>query len=454
VRLNAQDTPRQAAAQGIIDGSPDMQRRTFTTGALALAAAAVTTVPRGAAQAQEKVTLSFLHKFPEPNYIGYFEDVVKRFEAQNPNVSIKMEAVADDPYKSKIRVVMASGNVPDIFFSWSGEYAAQFVRAGRALDLTSALSGDGWKDRFTPAMLEPFRSGGKLYGVPMNQSAALFAYNKAHFAKVGASEPKTWTEFLDVCEKLKAGGITPIALGSQAPWTTAHYLGDLNAKLVPAALREADYSLSATPNALFRDPGYEQALTHFQELMQKGYFNRSPNAMTMAMVRGSFASGREGMLLTEIVQLAPMMKAKIGEMGLGVFKIPVIEGARGDQQAITGAPDGFLVGSSTKYPKEALAFLQFLTTPENGAAYTKATGRTSAVNGAVTADNAVPEALRGVEMIREASAMSLWLDTVVEARVANAYLSGGQALLGGSGTPAQVMDKVRAAAAEAKRERS
>ena len=429
-----------------------MRRRTFTTGALALATV-VTVTPRQPARAQEKATLSFLHKFPEPNYIGYFEDVVKRFEAQNPNVSIRMEAVADDPYKSKIRVVMASGSVPDIFFSWSGEYAAQFVRAGRALDLTQALSGDAWKNRYTPAMLEPFRFDGKFYGVPLNQSVALFAYNKAHFAKVGASEPRTWSEFLDTCEKLKGGGITPIALGSQAPWTTVHYIGDLNAKLVPAAAREADYNLSAAPEALFRDPGYEQALAQFQELMQKGYFNRSPNAMTMAMVRGSFASGREGMLLTEIVQLAPMMKAKVGEMGLGVFKIPAIEGGRGDQNAITGAPDGFLVGANTKHPKEAVAFLQFLTTPENGAAYTKATGRTSAVNGAVTADNATPETLRGVEMIREASAMSLWLDTVVEARVANAYLSGGQALLGGSQTPAQVMEKVRAAALEAKRER-
>lgn len=433
-----------------------MLRRTFTTGLTggALAAAAGAALPRGPARAQGKAELSFLHKWPEPNYIGYFERVVKEFEGRNPNVSIKMEAVADDPYKSKIRVVMASGNVPDIYFSWSGEYAKQFIRAGRALDLSAALQGDAWKDRFAPAMLEPFRNDGKLYGVPMNQSAALFAYNKAHFAKVGATEPKTWAEFLDACEKLKAGGITPIALGSQAPWTTAHYIGDLNAKLVPAEVREGDYNLAAAEGALFRDPGYEEALTRFQALMQKGYFNRSPNAMTMAVVRGSFASGREGMLLTEIVQLDPMRKAKIGEDGLGVFPIPAIEGGRGDQKAVTGAPDGFLVSATTKHPQECLAFLSYLTSRENGAAYTKATGRTSAVTGAVGSENASPEVLRGIELIRNASAMSLWLDTVVDARVANAYLAGGQALVGGSQTPAQVMEKVRQAAAEAKRERT
>ena len=380
--------------------------------------------------------------------------MVREFEAQNPNVSIKMEAVADDPYKAKIRVVMTSGNVPDIFFSWSGEYAKQFIRAGRAMDLTAAMKDAAWQGRFAPAMLEPFESAGKLYGVPMNQSIALFAYNKAHFAKVGATEPKTWAEFLDVCEKLKNGGITPIALGSQAPWTTAHYIGDLNAKLVPQSVRDADYSLTAGEAALFRDPGYEEALTRFQALMQKGYFNRSPNAMTMAVVRSSFASGREGMLLTEVVQIDPMRKAKVGEDGLGIFPIPAIEGGRGDQHAVTGAPDGFLVSAATKHPQEALAFLAFLTSRDNGALYTKTTGRTSAVLGAISSDNASPEVLRGVDLIKNASTMSLWLDTVVEARVANAYLSGGQALLGGSQTPAQVMDKVRQAAVEAKRDRT
>lgn len=427
-----------------------MYRRTFTSGAVAaVAGAALPAVVRG----QERVQLSFLHKWPEPNYIGYFQRIVREFEQRHPNVSISMEAVADDPYKQKIRVVMASGQIPDIYFSWSGEYAKQFIRARRALDLTEAMSAPAWQGRFTAAMLDPFRHEGRLYGVPMNQSIAIFAYNKAHFARVGAREPRTWTEFLDVCERLKNAGITPIALGSQAPWTTAHYIGDLNAKLVPPAVREADYTLSAPEDRLFRDPGYEEALARFQELMQKGYFNRAPNGMTMAMVRGSFASGREAILLTEIVQLDPMRQARIGQDGLGVFPMPIFEGGRGDQRSMTGAPDGFLVSAATRHPKEAMAFLEFLTTRENAFAYTRHTGRSSAVTGAVNSGNASAEVLAAIAQMAEASSMSLWLDTVVEPRIANAYLSGGQALLGLGATPAQVMDRVRAAAIEARRER-
>lgn len=432
-----------------------MLRRNFTAGALgAIGGAALSAKPASAQGSGQKVQLSFLHKWPEPTYIAYFQRIVREFEAKNPNVSISMEAVADDPYKQKIRVVMASGQIPDIYFSWSGEYAKQFIRAGRALDLSQAMAAPAWQGRFAPALLDPFRHDGKLYGVPMNQSIAVFAYNKAHFARVGAAEPRTWPQLLAVCETLKAAGIVPIAMGSQAPWTTAHYIGDLNAKLVPPAVREADYTLAADEPALFRDPGYEEALTRFQELMQKGYFNRAPNGMNMAMVRGSFASGREAILLTEIVQLDPMRQAKIGQDGLGTFPIPVFEGGRGDQGSMTGAPDGFLVSSATRYPAEAMAFLEFLTTRENGFAYTRETRRSSAVTGAVNADNASAEVLAAIAAMERASSMSLWLDTVVEARIANAYLSGGQALLGLSASPAQVMERVRAAAIEARREKN
>ena len=115
-----------------------LTRRAFGAGVVAAALVAEK------ASAQEKITLNFLHKWPEPDNARYFQAVVKAFETANPNVTIRMEAVADDPYKDKIRVVMASGNIPDIYFSWSGAYAGQFVRAGRAMDLTPAFADQSW----------------------------------------------------------------------------------------------------------------------------------------------------------------------------------------------------------------------------------------------------------------------------------------------------------------------
>ena len=48
----------------------------------------------------EKVTLKFLHKWPQPEYQVYFDDIVAAYMKENPNVTIVSEGVADEPQGS------------------------------------------------------------------------------------------------------------------------------------------------------------------------------------------------------------------------------------------------------------------------------------------------------------------------------------------------------------------
>ncbi|MCC7482872.1 MAG: carbohydrate ABC transporter substrate-binding protein, partial [Hyphomicrobiales bacterium] len=268
----------------------------------ALIAASAMSLASMSLSATAEVTVSFLHKWPEPENMVYFDKVVKDFEASHPDIKIKMEAVADEPYKDKIRVLMASEQVPDVFFSWSGEFGKKFARGGRALDITEAVYNSDWKDRFSEASMGPFKYQGKLYGVPINVDGKFMLYNKKIFADNGIAEPKTYQEFLDACKKLKDAGIVPIAFGNQYPWAASHYIGDLLAKLVPNDTRLADYELTSKPEALYTDPGYVQALTEFKRLNDEGYFNRGSNALTHSIARGSFLAGRNAMIYMELVE--------------------------------------------------------------------------------------------------------------------------------------------------------
>ena len=428
-----------------------MKRRTFT--AAALATAGTHALPK-VARAQEKAALSFLHKWPEPDNIKFFQDAVAAFEKAHPNVTISMDAVADDPYKEKIRVVMASGEIPDIYFTWVGEYTRQFIRAGRVMDITRYLAAPEWQGRFPAATLDAYRTDGKLYGVPLDQDAKFMVYNKALFAKAGVTAaPADWPAFTAALDRIKAAGITPIAYGSQLAWATAHYIGDLNAKLVPLDVREADYRLATPADKLFTDPGYVEALTRYQEFLTKGWFNKFPNALSHAVARSSFYAGREAMMYQELVEFGRIPGTKLEQDGWDFFPMPAIPDGRGRQDMLTGAPDGFVVWSGCKHPDVAMAFLSYLTSKPEGAEFTRITHRTSATTGAVTAANAAPQTLRGVAAIEQAKGLVLWLDTDVESRVASAFLAGGQALMGGSDKPAQVMAKVREAALAAQKDR-
>lgn len=398
--------------------------------------------------AQDKTVVSFLHKFPEPENMAYFDAAVAEFEAENPTIDIQMEAVADEPYKDKIRVLMASDQVPDIYFSWSGEFGRKFAREGRTLDLTEALKGPEWEGRFATASLEPFQFEGKQFGIPVNVDAKYMVYNKAIFEKNGITPPANFAEFTAALDKLVAAGEVPISYGNQSPWAGTHYIGDFFAKMVPPDVRNADYQLLADPDKLYTDPGYVAALKLYQEMGTKGYFNAGTNAISHSQARGAFVAGRTAMVYLELVEFYMMKDTPVEAAGWGFFPMPAMEGAAGSNTLLTGAPDGFLISSKTTHPKEALAFLNFITSPEQAEKYVKTTGMTSSVIGSVTPETASPETLAGLKALEDASGMALWLDTDMDTASANVILAAGQGLLSGEDTPEGVMEKVRAAAKE------
>ena len=398
--------------------------------------------------AQDKTVVSFLHKFPEPENMAYFDAAVAEFEAANPSIDIVMEAVADEPYKDKIRVLMASDQVPDIYFSWSGEFGRKFAREGRSLDLTEALKGPEWQGRFAAASLEPFQFEGKQFGIPVNVDSKYMIYNKAIFEKHGLAVPTTFAEFIALNDALLAAGEVPIAYGNQAPWAATHYIGDLFAKMVPDDVRQADYQLLAPADQLYTHPGYVEALALYKSFGDKGYFNNGANAISHQQARGAFIAGRSAMVYLELVEFYMLADTPVAAQGWGFFPLPPMEGAAGRNDLLTGAPDGFLISAKTEHPQEALAFLNFITSPEQAAKYVSTTGMTSAVIGSVTEETTTPETLAGLKALEDAAGMALWLDTDMDTASANVILAAGQGLLSGDETPEAVMEKVRAAAKE------
>ncbi len=69
-----------------------------------------------------------------------------------------------------------------------------------------------------------------------------------------------------------------------------------------------------------------------------------------------------------------------------------------------------------------------------------------------TAANSFPQLQAALKDINDASRFAIWLDTVTNADVANAYLSGVEGIINGSQTPQDVMKAVQQAAAKAKKQ--
>lgn len=402
------------------------------------------------AQSELEGTISFLHKYGDPRYTPYFDSVVAAYEAAHPKVTIDVTAETDQGVKDKLRVLAASNTLPDVYFSWAGDFTKKFVRGGLAKDLTGDVTGD-WQTSFTPAALDAYTYDGKLYGVPITLDAKYLVYNTKMFQDNGIAVPTTLEELLSACDAFKAKGVAdPIAFGNQFGWPAIHFMTQMNAYAVPPATLATDYDPAT---GAFTDPGYQAALQSFADI--NGHcLTPGANGISHENAQANFLTGASPMHYIEAVEFQVLTEAGGAPPEIAAnwdfMKLPAPANAPGDTGALEGAPDGFLVNPSSQHLDIAVDFLRFLTSLENAQKLTSELGWLSPVNGSATADNTFPQNVRVVEDISKASSMAIWLDTVTHIDVANAYLNGVQAMLDGTKTAADVVADVQAAAVTAK----
>lgn len=408
--------------------------------------AACSSSSQTASEDSDTVELRFFHRWPTEPKKQYFEEAVKEFEELHPNIKIKTEAVLNDSYKEKIRVVLGSNNPPDVYFSWSGEFAYNFARAGQSLDLTSYVEEDtDWSGQIIESQFGPFTLDGKVYGIPWSTDGKAFFYNKKVFNDLNLEIPTTWEELLTVSEKIKDAGITPIAFGSKAPWTISHYIGSLNEYIVPEDVIAKDYSLSNSDGE-FTHPGYVTALEKFIEL--EPYFNQGVNSVDHQYARELFNGGKAGIGYFQLAEIG-LIEPSLGE-DLGVFNTPFVEGGEGNPSSITAAPEGIMISSKTKHPEEAMEFIKFLTSKEKGIEQLKEVSEYSAVKETTTSENGSALQQEAIDLIVNADKTYLWFDTAVDIKIVDAYLNGVQQMLDGKKSAEDVMKDVQKAAKELK----
>jgi multiple sugar transport system substrate-binding protein len=125
---------------------------------------------------------------------GEAKDWVKRFNAQNTGVTVKLvefSASADQQRTAFIQRQEAKSADCDMFSSdviWTAEFASQKW----LYDLTPFV--EQRKDEFIPAPFETVTYDGKIWGVPRTSDAAFIYYRKDQVK----SAPKTWQELYQV----------------------------------------------------------------------------------------------------------------------------------------------------------------------------------------------------------------------------------------------------------------
>jgi len=175
----------------------------------------------GAKSKEGKITLKVINyhvgtDFAAEFFNYLFTEFVKTEEGSNTVFEFE-EIPTTDAYNQKLRLLISSGDLPDIVLTGGNNYTELAARSGKVVDLTPFFDADPeWKSLFDLKSLEFNMVDGKIYGVPTSKEISYIYYNKALFRQAGLTPPalayETWDEFFAVCEALKSKGIVPAGM--------------------------------------------------------------------------------------------------------------------------------------------------------------------------------------------------------------------------------------------------
>lgn len=107
---------------------------------------------------------------------------------------------------------------------------------------------------------------GTQYGVYFKAAnKSLVWYNAQAFENAGASEPKTWKDFIATAETISASGVTPVSVGGADGWT----LTDWFENIYLSQAGPEKYDRLARHEIKWTDPSVKDALTTLAELFGK-----------------------------------------------------------------------------------------------------------------------------------------------------------------------------------------
>jgi multiple sugar transport system substrate-binding protein len=179
-----------------------MGLRAFALG-ISVAGLAVGCQPlwQAAHQSSKPVTVKLSGWGASPVEKRLLQDVLKDFEQNHPGIRVKFETIADQ-YMDVLKTRLIGDAAPDVFYVDAVE--APFLMQANVLEpLNPYITKEFDLADFEPNLIEIFRTGKTLYGLPKDYSTLVLFYNKRALRAAGLQGPPlTWEQLLIDAKRL------------------------------------------------------------------------------------------------------------------------------------------------------------------------------------------------------------------------------------------------------------
>jgi arabinogalactan oligomer / maltooligosaccharide transport system substrate-binding protein len=286
-----------------------------------------------------------------------YDELIKKFNEEYPDVTIKHETVPFDQTQNKFKTAAESGSgAPDILraeVAWTPEFASLGYLYN--LDGTAAL-----ENNFLETPLSSNVYDGATYGVPQVTDTLGLMYNKALFEEAGLdpeAPPATWDEVREAAKALKSkAGVDGIYINSGGYFLLPFLYGE-GADLVDA---EAQTITVNSPEAV---KGIETAQSMVEDGTAAKPVANDPYGTMMTL----FKEQKVGMIINGPWEVAGISDdPNFGGLdNLGVAPVPA--GSAGQGSPVGGHNYVVWSGMDDAKAEAAAAFIAFMSSAESEA---------------------------------------------------------------------------------------
>lgn len=316
----------------------------------------------GCGKKDEGTVIEFWTLQLSPVFDDYFNNLISRYETENPEVKIRWIDLPYDAAVQKLLASVAAGNPPDVV-NLSSDFLAKFYSLNAFVNFTEHVSYDSLQNLFLENALSNCTFNESVIALPWYLNTYAVLFNKSHIKEAGFNEndiPQTYEQ---------VAAFTKAYKDSTGKFALFWNIG--KDSFLPMLLESEGISMTdeKIKKATFNSPEGIEIISKWVELYKNGYLPRETVIQTGTSIIEPFQSGQVAMVLTGPVFLrmirdnAPVIYEQTGIA-------PAIKGKTGSHEL---AAMSLSVLGKSRYKKEAVDFILYVLNSENQLAFSKLT---------------------------------------------------------------------------------
>jgi len=310
--------------------------------------------------ADGKAKITFWDENSGPQRTPYYEELIKRFQAANPNIEVEYVGLPASSAKQKYDVAISSNDTPDIGGInqfWISDFAAQ----GVLLPLDDYFDNWSEKSKLSATAIEGSRSTSpdkKLYQIPNTSNYSTLWYRADLFKAENISAPETWDDFFKTVDKFTDASKNQYGFTIRGGAGSSKQLTEI----LYAYSGIGEY-FDSNGKATVNDPLHVEFLTKYAGLYKKNTPTSDVTNGYKEMV-AAFDTGIAAMVQHNLGSYGEHVKA-FGEQSGKFAASPLPKSIKGNRVVTGGDNTGYAIFKSSKNKDAAWKFLSFLASEES-----------------------------------------------------------------------------------------